>query len=98
MRLRLILGNRPKVVYLDELVVLCQGLNVTPHIVWAGTTLSEPPSVEQGRAYAAEYKLLGNNSRNSARRSAVLANIPRSWAALANQLESLAVIEKSEAM
>ena len=65
---------------------------------WAGTTLSQPPSVEQGRAYAAEYKLLGNNSRNSARRSAVLANISRSWAALANQLESLAVIEKSEAM
>ena len=55
-------------------------------------------SVEQCRAYAAEYKVLAANSRNSARRSAVLKNISRSWAALANQLESLAVIEKSEGM
>ena len=56
------------------------------------------PSVEQCRAYAAEYKILGANPRNSARRSAVLTNISRSWAALANQLDSLAVIEKSEIM
>jgi len=56
------------------------------------------PSVEQCRAYAAEYKLLRAHPRNSARRSAVLTNISRSWAALANQLESLAVIEKSEGM
>ena len=56
------------------------------------------PSVEQCRAYAAEYKLLGAHPRNSARRSAVLINISRSWTALANQLESLLVIEKSEAM
>ena len=56
------------------------------------------PSVEQCRAYAAEYKLLGTHPRNSARRFAVLTNISRSWAALANQLESLAVIEKSEGM
>ena len=54
------------------------------------------PSVEQCRAYAAEHKLLAANPRNSARRSAVLMNISRSWAALANQLESLAIIEKSE--
>jgi hypothetical protein len=56
------------------------------------------PSVEQCRAYAAEYKLLGAHPKNSARRSAVLTNISRSWAALANQLDSLAVIEKSEGM
>ena len=56
------------------------------------------PSVEQCRAYAAQYKILGTNPRNSARRTAVLRNISRSWAALANQLESLAVIAKSEGM
>jgi hypothetical protein len=33
---------------------------------------------------------------NSARRSTVLMNISRSWTALAHQLESLAVIVKSE--
>ena len=56
------------------------------------------PSVEQCRAYAADYKVLGADPRNSARRSAVLKNISRSWTALANQFESLAVIEKSEGM
>ena len=54
------------------------------------------PTVEQCRAYAAEHKLLETDPRNSARRSAVLRNISRSWTALANQLESLAVIVKSE--
>ena len=52
--------------------------------------------VEQCRAYASEHKTLGANPRNSARRSAVLMNISRSWTALANQLESLAIIVKSE--
>ena len=56
------------------------------------------PSVEQCRAYAAEHKILGADPRNSARRSAVLMNISRSWTALAHQLESLAVIVKSEGM
>jgi hypothetical protein len=54
------------------------------------------PSVEQCRAYAAEYKLLAKHAGNSARRSAVLMNISRSWTALANQHEILAVIVKSE--
>jgi hypothetical protein len=54
------------------------------------------PSVEQCRAYAAEYKSLGNDSRNSARRSAVLKSISHSWTALGHQLESLADIVKSE--
>ena len=53
-------------------------------------------SVEQCRAYASEHKTLGANPRNSARRSAVLMNISRSWTTLANQLESLAIIVKSE--
>ena len=39
-----------------------------------------------------------DNPRNSARRSAVLMNISRSWTALANQLESLTIIVKSEGM
>jgi hypothetical protein len=56
------------------------------------------PSVEQCRAYAAEHKLLGVDPKNSARRSAVLTNISRSWAALANQLEIPSVIVKSEGM
>jgi hypothetical protein len=55
-------------------------------------------SVEQCRAYAAEYKVLATNPRNSARRSAVLTNISRSWTALAHQYESLAIIGKSEGM
>jgi hypothetical protein len=54
------------------------------------------PTVEQCRAYAAEYKLLGTHPKNSARRSSVLKNISRSWTALAKQLESLEAIEKSE--
>jgi hypothetical protein len=54
------------------------------------------PTVEQCRAYAAERKILGADPRLSARRSAVLMNISRSWTALAHQLESLAVIVKSE--
>ena len=37
------------------------------------------PSVEQCRAYAAEYALLGAHPRNSGSRSAVLTNISRSW-------------------
>ena len=48
------------------------------------------------RAYAAEYKFLGADPKNSGRLSNVLKSISRSWAALANQLEGLAVIEKSE--
>jgi len=54
------------------------------------------PSAEQCRAYAAEHKILAANPNNSARRSAVLNNISRSWAALASQLEILAGIVKSE--
>jgi hypothetical protein len=54
------------------------------------------PTVEQCRARAAEYKKLGSDPNNSARRSAVLKSISRSWTALANQLENLALIEKSE--
>lgn len=57
---------------------------------------AQMPTVEQCRTYAAEHKLLGADPRISARRSAVHKNISRSWAALANQLESLAIIVKSE--
>jgi hypothetical protein len=54
------------------------------------------PTVEQCRAYAAEYKKQGADPTNSARRSTVLNGISRSWTALASQLENLALIEKSE--
>ena len=54
------------------------------------------PSVEQCRANAAAYKKLGADPNNSARRASVLKGISRSWTALANQLENLAIIEKSE--
>lgn len=54
------------------------------------------PTVEQCRAYAADYKILGVDPTNSARLSAVLKNISHSWTALAHQLESLADIVKSE--
>jgi len=54
------------------------------------------PSIEQCRAYAAEYKILGADPKNSARLSTVLRNISRSWIALGHQLESLADIANSE--
>jgi hypothetical protein len=45
------------------------------------------PTIEQCKKRAAEYKTLGKDPKISARRSAVLLSISRSWAALANQLE-----------
>jgi hypothetical protein len=54
------------------------------------------PTVEQCRAYAANYKTLGADPANSARRAAVLMGISRSWTALAHQFENLAAIVSSE--
>jgi hypothetical protein len=54
------------------------------------------PTIEQCRTYAAEYRILGKDQKISARRSAVLLGISRSWTALANQLESLTAIVKEE--
>ena len=54
------------------------------------------PTIEQCRTYAADYKILGKDQKNSARRSSVLLSISRSWAALAHQLESLTIIVKDE--
>jgi hypothetical protein len=54
------------------------------------------PTIEQCRAYAANYKTLGDDPVNSARRSAVLLGISRSWTALAHQFENLATIVSSE--
>lgn len=53
------------------------------------------PTVQECLAYAEEYKVLATDPNNSARRSAVLGNISRSWTALAKQLETLSVIDKS---
>jgi hypothetical protein len=58
--------------------------------------LVEVPSGEQCRAYAREFRTLAVDPRNSARRSSVLTSISRSWAALASQLEDLALIDKSD--
>jgi len=54
------------------------------------------PTVEQCRSYAANYKILATDPTNSARRSAVLTGISRSWTALAHQFENLAAIVSSE--
>jgi hypothetical protein len=56
------------------------------------------PTIEQCRAYARDHRKLGGDPNNSARRSTVLMNIANSWTALARQLETLAIIEKSEAV
>jgi hypothetical protein len=53
-------------------------------------------TVQQCRTYATEYKILGKDPHNSARKSSVLKNISRSWTALANQLETLTMIVKQE--
>jgi hypothetical protein len=60
------------------------------------TTECKVPTIEQCRKYSAEYKILGKDQKISARRSAVLLNISRSWTALANQLENLTAIVKEE--
>jgi hypothetical protein len=54
------------------------------------------PTIEQCRTYAEEYKTLGMDQQNSARRSSVLMSISRSWTALGHQLENLTVIIKDE--
>lgn len=54
------------------------------------------PTIDQCRTYAANYKILGADPANSARRSAVLTSISRSWVALGNQLETLALIVGEE--
>jgi hypothetical protein len=53
-------------------------------------------TIEQCRTYAAEYKTLGKDGQISARRTAVLLSISRSWTALAHQLEHLTGIVKEE--
>jgi hypothetical protein len=55
------------------------------------------PTIEQCKTHAVEYKILGTDPKISARRSAVLLGISRSWTALAHQLEALTVISKDEA-
>jgi hypothetical protein len=54
------------------------------------------PTIEQCRAHAAEYKLLGKDQQISARRSSVLRSNSCSWVALAHQLENLTSIMKDE--
>ena len=54
------------------------------------------PTIEQCRAHAAEYKILGKEPQISARRSSVLLGISRSWTALAHQLENLNIVVEDE--
>jgi hypothetical protein len=54
------------------------------------------PTLEQCKAYGAEYKIRGMEKNISARRSAVLLGISRSWLALAHQFELLAQIGRLE--
>ena len=54
------------------------------------------PTIEQCRTFAEEYKILGKDQHNSARRSSVLTSISRSWTALAHELENLTVVVKDE--
>jgi hypothetical protein len=54
------------------------------------------PSIEECKTYASNYKTLGADPANSARRAAVLMGISRSWTALAHQFENLATIVGSE--
>jgi len=53
------------------------------------------PTAEQCNAYAAEYRLLGQQDV-SIRRAATLMAISQSWTILADQLERLADITKDE--
>ena len=53
------------------------------------------PTAEQCNAYAAEYRLLGQQVDVSIRRAATMA-ISQSWTILADQLERLADITKNE--
>jgi hypothetical protein len=54
------------------------------------------PTAEQCKAFAAGYQLLGQEAGISPQRAALLMNIPRSWTALANQLDRLATLMKEE--
>jgi hypothetical protein len=54
------------------------------------------PTVAECREDAVNYKTLAADPTNSARRTTVLASISRSWTALANQYENLALIVKEE--
>ena len=54
------------------------------------------PTIEQCRAHAADYKILGKDQQISARRSSVLLSISRSWIALTHQLENLNMVVKAE--
>jgi hypothetical protein len=77
----------PIVAIYRRLRVLCSG----PHLEQTAV-----PTIEQCRTYAAEYKALGKDPGNSARKCSVLMNIAHSWTALAYQLHSLADVTKEE--
>jgi hypothetical protein len=53
-------------------------------------------TIEQCKAYAADYKILGKDPNNSDRKSSVLVSISHSLTAPAHQLESLTAIVEDE--
>jgi hypothetical protein len=55
------------------------------------------PTVEQSQAYATKYQCLGREANISLRRATMLANISRSWKALASQIDRLSDLLKQEA-
>jgi hypothetical protein len=54
------------------------------------------PTVEQCQTYATEYQHLAREANISPRRATMLANISRSWKALANQIDRLSDLIKQE--
>ena len=54
------------------------------------------PTVEQCQTYATEYQRLGREANISRQRATMLANISRSWKALANQIDRLSDLIKQE--
>ena len=54
------------------------------------------PTVEECQTYATEYQRLGREANISPQRATMLANISRSWKALANQIDRLSDLIKQE--
>jgi hypothetical protein len=69
---------------------------ITAEAARLGEGASEMPAVEQCRAYATQHKNSWRQSEKSDRQRTLLLSISRCWTALANQLESLALVVKSE--
>jgi hypothetical protein len=63
---------------------------------WPGGKGRKCPQLSNAEHMQRITKSSGADPANSARRSAVLISVSRSWTALANQFENLTIIVKSE--